>query len=192
MSGDRTLRLTYPLSSESVVFDLGGYEGQWASDIFSKYQPTVYIFEPVLSFFNGIVERFKYNHKIKSFPLGLGAENQSVPISIGANSSSVCRLVSDRKEMVRIIRAADFLEREKIDYIDLMKINIEGGEYDLLDHLIDSGWVGRIENIQVQFHDFVPKSRERMTSIKERLAKTHNPTWQYEFVWENWRLIRKK
>jgi len=156
--------------------------------IFSKYQPTIYVFEPVSDFYSNIIERFKHNPKVKVFPLGLGAENQFVPISIGADSSSIHRSIGDHKEIVRIVRAADFLEKENINYIHLMKINIEGGEYDLLDHLIDTGCVRRIENIQVQFHNFVPESQDRMSNLQARLAKTHIVTWQYEFVWENWRL----
>ena len=37
IQGDKTLRLNYNLNDASLVFDLGGYEGQWSSDIFSKY-----------------------------------------------------------------------------------------------------------------------------------------------------------
>ena len=34
--GDQSLRLDYDLGRDSVVFDLGGYEGNWANDIFGK------------------------------------------------------------------------------------------------------------------------------------------------------------
>ena len=36
--GDTLLRLNYPLTSDSVVFDLGGYQGDFAADIFKKYK----------------------------------------------------------------------------------------------------------------------------------------------------------
>ena len=36
-NGDETLRLDYELTPDSMVLDLGGYRGQWASDIFDKY-----------------------------------------------------------------------------------------------------------------------------------------------------------
>ena len=75
-----------------------------------------------------------------------------------------------------------------IERIDLMKINIEGGEYDLLEHLIKTGWIDKIINIQVQFHDFVENAEARMLAIQNDLAKTHELTYQYKFVWENWRL----
>ncbi len=32
-NGDGTLRLNYPLTPDSVVFDLGGYVGDWAQQI---------------------------------------------------------------------------------------------------------------------------------------------------------------
>ena len=59
--GDYALRFNYDLNEESVVFDLGGYEGQWASDLFGRYQCTIFVFEPVSSFANRISERFTRN-----------------------------------------------------------------------------------------------------------------------------------
>ena len=69
-----------------------------------------------------------------------------------------------------------------------MKINIEGGEYELLEHLIEEKLMADIANIQVQFHDFIPGAQARMEAIQQELKKTHSLTYQYLFVWENWRL----
>ena len=41
VKGDQTLRLNYPLNKDSVVFDLGGYKGEFAADIYNKYQSTL-------------------------------------------------------------------------------------------------------------------------------------------------------
>lgn len=68
-----------------------------------------------------------------------------------------------------------------------MKINIEGGEYELIEHFIESEFVKEIRDIQVQFHDFIPDAGVRMKKIQEELKNTHFLTYQYEFVWENWR-----
>ncbi|TMA87233.1 MAG: FkbM family methyltransferase, partial [Deltaproteobacteria bacterium] len=90
---------------------------------------------------------------------------------------------------VSLVKASEFFTRAGIETIALMKINIEGGEYDLLDHLIETGFVSRIDNIQVQFHDFVAEAESRMVRIQERLSQTHAITYQYPFVWENWRKL---
>ena len=71
----------------------------------------------------------------------------------------------------------------------MIKINIEGSEYDLLEHLIETYFIANIGNIQVQFHNFIDNAKERMRNIQTNLAKTHKLTYQYEFVWENWKLI---
>ncbi len=48
-----------------------------------------------------------------------------------------------------------------------------------------------IKNFQIQFHNkYIDNPKKRMISIQEKLMQTHELTWQFEFVWENWR-IRK-
>ena len=69
-----------------------------------------------------------------------------------------------------------------------MKINIEGGEYDLLEDFIQSGEIKKIINIQVQFHYFITGAKTRMRKIQKSLRKTHVLTYQYPFIWENWRI----
>jgi len=68
-----------------------------------------------------------------------------------------------------------------------MKINIEGGEYDLLEHVIKIGAINNIRDIQIQFHDFVDDADIRMKYLLDELSRTHLPTYQYKYVWENWR-----
>jgi FkbM family methyltransferase len=185
--GDKTFRLDYDLNENSLVFDLGGYEGQWASDIFSRYRCNIHIFEPVAAFAKGIEQRFARNPKVYVHPFGLAAETREAIISVKKDGSSICREGKER-EAVKLVKAADFFAENKIECIDLMKINIEGGEYDLLEHLLDAGWVGHIRNIQVQFHDWVPGAERRAVAIQEQLKGTHKITYQYSFVWENWQI----
>src|ERR1039458_4115815 len=45
--GENRLRFDYDLSSAALVFDLGGFEGRWASDIFGRFCCRVHVFEPV-------------------------------------------------------------------------------------------------------------------------------------------------
>lgn len=185
--GDYTLRLNYPLGENSLVFDLGGYRGQWSSDIFAKYSCQIHVFEPVDEFAEAIKVRFARNQKIFVHQFGLADRNQIVKIGLAHDCSSAFKPTIRMVEGT-LIHAASFLQENNIQAIDLMKINIEGGEYDLLEHLIESGCISRIRNIQVQFHDFVPGAKRRMAMIQDRLARTHYPTYQYTFVWENWRL----
>ena len=46
--GDETLRLDYPLTQESIVFDLGGYHGDFAAAVYERYGCKVYLFSAAL------------------------------------------------------------------------------------------------------------------------------------------------
>ena len=186
--GDYAFRFNYDLSDQSIVLDLGGYEGQWASDLFARYQCPIFIFEPVAAFANRIRDRFAKNKTIQVHQYGLGDVSRSEEISIAGDGSSVFGK-SRNKETIEIVDINGWIENNlnTDQSIDLMKINVEGGEYELLDRLIETHLVDRIKNIQVQFHQVLPDSAARMERIQSQLMKTHKPTYQYTFVWENWK-----
>jgi FkbM family methyltransferase len=190
-NGDKTLRLYYPLIKDSVVFDLGGYEGQWTSDIFAMYQCTVHVFEPVKEFADAIKKRFLHNEKIHVHSVGLSRSTGMSSINISDDGSSQFEIESQRRERVSFICFEEFLQNSQIDYIDLIKINIEGAEYDLMDYLISSEIILRIKNIQIQFHRFVPDAETKLMQLQERLRATHRLTYEYPFVWENWVLMNQ-
>lgn len=187
-NGDLTHRLNYNINSESIVFDLGGYQGLWTKQIFDRYNCNVYVFEPVPHFADSIQEMFKIHDKIKVFNYGLSDETKELDIFINGDSTSF-NIESKNKVRCKVRSIVDFLNESNIHEIDLMKINIEGDEFPLLQKLIQHGLVTMVKNIQVQFHSFVPNSYELRKQIQEKLAKTHKITYNYEFVWENWERI---
>lgn len=186
--GDEKLRQEYELNNESLVIDLGGYKGQWASDIYARYCCRVLICEPVKSFADKIEMRFMRNSNIEVFRLALGAKAREEAIALCADGSSVYGTTS-KMETIKFEDVAEFFRTQHITNVDLMKVNIEGGEYELLSRILETGLIQKIRRIQVQFHDVVPDSQMRMNSICDELKKTHRPTYQYKFVWENWERI---
>ncbi len=188
VKGDETLRLDYPLNETSIVFDLGGFKGEFAAAIYNKYQSTIYVFEPIQSFYNIIKQQFADSPKIEAYQYGLAGQDQTMQISLTDNSSSVY-IKSKLTETIQLKSIIDFIKTNNIDHIDLIKINIEGGEYDVLEALIEHNMLPLFTDLQIQFHDFIiPNATERMKKIQAELSKTHQLTYQYEFVWENWTL----
>lgn len=187
VDGDNTLRMEYNLNADSIVFDLGGYLGQWSSDIFSRYACCIYIFEPVPGYAEKIEKRFRKNPKIKTFPFGLAEATKKVRLALDNDSSSMLKN-GGNAITVDLQCVKHFFDQHNIERVDLIKINIEGAEYDLMEFMIDAQLQTRLIDIQVQFHDFVPDAQNRMERIRSRLSETHVLTWSYPFVWENWRL----
>lgn len=193
--GDKTHRLNYSLNENSIILDVGGFEGQWAEDMYRRYNCKIYIFEPVESYYKILTERFIGNDKVKIYKCGVSNKDGETYISLGGDSSStfhensrIDTYLDSNREKIQLIDLSKFLEDENLDKVDLIKINIEGGEFDLLEHLADTDKLKTFVDIQVQFHDFVPNAIERRDGIRESLSKTHYITYDYTFIWENWRL----
>lgn len=184
--GDYRMRLDYSLGPDSLVLDVGGYEGQWASDLYSRYRCRILVFEPVERYAAEIDRRFAANDDIEVLRFGLGARTRDETIHVCGASSSLHKKKRD-SETVRIVDVAEFIDERGIGSVQLMKVNIEGGELELLDRLIETGLIGSIDDLQVQFHYFVPDADRRMAEIQRALKRTHAPTYQYRYVWENWR-----
>jgi FkbM family methyltransferase len=187
--GDATLRLDYPLTRESIVLDVGGYEGNWAAQIYERYGCTIHIFEPVPAFAESIQKRFPAGATVYVHPYGLSDQELKTTIYLNNDGTSVHKQKGTACPIE--LRSAHEVFGElglSIIGVDLMKINIEGCEYELLPHLMNSPVIHSIRDLQVQFHDFVPNASARMTAIQQQLSRTHELMWQYRFVWENWRL----
>ena len=158
--GEKNRRLKYPLTSESIVFDLGGYKGDFAANIYDKFNCYVNIFEPVKEYYLHCKKRFERNKKIKCFNYGLSNENGSFLISLDDNRSSLIKNnISEHnppvlQEKVLIKSFSEELKILKVEHIDLLKINIEGSEFLILADIISKKLITKIKYLQVQFHRF--------------------------------------
>lgn len=186
--GDQTLRQEYSVAVGEVVVDLGGYQGQWTSDIYARYRPKVFVFEPVPAFADRIRKRFQDNPDIQVVEAAVASADGRMRIGVAADASSS---FGDGQDFVEV-PVLDFVAWWRAaggGEIALLKINIEGGEYELLEHLIASGAVRDVREIQVQFHFFVPEAEARMRTIQAQLAATHERTYAFKWIWENWRRL---
>jgi len=188
--GDETHRLIYDLNETSIVFDLGGYEGDFTKEIHERYRSSVFVFEPVSTFHQRISYRFEQNKKISVFNFGLSNRDETRPINLSDDGSSIFGKSSD-SEMIQLKDIVSFIKDSNIDHIDLMKINIEGGEFQVVPALIESGLINKVSNLQIQFHLFVNGSKTLRKEIREKLTETHELTYDYWFIWENWRIKKR-
>jgi len=186
-NGDGIHRLNYDLDKNSIVIDAGGYKGEWSEKIYNKYGCKIFIFEPIKKYFELICEKFKDNKNIYVFNYGLSDLKKELEIYHTDDASSVF-WGSGKSEKIKLKSFFDFLIEKNIKQIDLMKINIEGGEYELLEDIVNKKAQTKIKNIQVQFHVFVENCAERRENIRKKLLNTHELTYDYEFIWENWKL----
>jgi FkbM family methyltransferase len=185
--GDYTYNITYDLSENSVIMDLGGYAGVWAQQMIDKYNPYVYIVEPVPSFYDSMVSKFKNNSKVRLLNVGVGIEDGDGIIYMGGDGTS-SNLINGDGINVKFNTIDTILNNFGLDHIDLIQINIEGDEYPLLENMILTGSINKFKNIQIQFHLGVENDVDRRNKIREYLILNgFKINFDYPFVWESWR-----
>lgn len=175
------------LNKESLVFDIGGYKGEWAKNIFCRYMPNIYIFEPVHTFSEHIKNSFIKNDKVHIFNFGLSDINTICDIQLSEDASSICTKKQNAiLESIEIRKISDFILLNNIKKIDLMKINVEGSEYNIIKDLHNHDLLKNIHTLQIQFHDFVDSAPQKINECQQILSQHHTKTWGYDLVWEGW------
>jgi FkbM family methyltransferase len=184
-NGDRTFRVEYDLDAGSTVWDVGGYEGDWTAEIAARYRSTVEVFEPVAAFVTLLRTRFARNPSVSIHEFGLGGSTRIEEIVISDDSSSTYR-TGNETESIRIVDIVAHLRESETEHVDLMKLNIEGAEFEVLERLLDANEIERIQRLQVQFHDFLPDAAARRTVLVEALDRMFERTYSFPWVWEGW------
>lgn len=187
--GDKTHILDYDLNKNSVVIDLGGYTGVWGQLMIEKYNPNLYILEPVFSFYSGMVSKFSKNSKVRLMNVGIGTKNKDGLIYL-SNDSTSSNIGAGESIKVKFNTFETILESWNLHEVDLLQMNIEGDEYPILEHMIETGYINRIKNIQIQFHLGIDNAVERRDKIREKLTLNgFKIKYDYPFVWEAWTKI---
>lgn len=172
------LRYEYDLSPDDVVIDIGAYRGEWAEQILERYGCRLVVVEPT----DNITQHAAF--------AGTEVINKAAWLFDGrlrfGGAYYYTSAFEDPTHEYECFDVNSLLRR--FDEIALVKMNIEGAEYDLLEHMWREGTLNRIDNLQVQFHLIEDEDSETRYEITAKmLSETHSLTWQHPFCWENWR-----
>lgn len=179
-------RTNYPeLNKNSIVLDIGGYYGDFAFEINKKYSSKVLVFEPHPIYFEKYRKRFQNNMNITVYNFGLSDTNETLELSNDGDASSFILTKNDSYISCSIREFSSVYMELGLKEIDLIKLNIEGGEFQVLSNIHQQIGFNNFKNIQVQFHNFVPNAKEKRVALLKEISKSHHPTFSYPFVWEN-------
>lgn len=176
------------LPEAPVVLDIGGFEGEWTEAVLRDRPRAIsHIFEPHPKYVELLSARFSDRAPVRVHPYALGAETGELSFSDAGDASSS---VADHAATltVPVKGVAEVFAESGIKQVDLAKINIEGGEYDLLPAMHAAGLLARVHVLRVQFHLFAPEFAGKRDAVRALLSESHDCSWDYPFVWEEWRL----
>lgn len=186
--GDATFSIMHDrLDENSLVIDMGGYKGEWAQKIFDRYGCHIEIYEPVPEFAQEVRKRFeKYlNSKISVIECAIGSSNDRANLIMDGLATSIQK---NELGKTQVLAVENIIANRKVD---LLKMNIEGAEYEVFESLFSRGVISNISSIFVQFHPVDDMSIEKYKSIFDQLSTTHDCEFRYPFIWEKWVLKDK-
>jgi hypothetical protein len=193
-NGDNTHIIDYEFNENSVIIDLGAYNGLWCEVLLKKLgslTPTIILVEPVPEFFNNLVAKFsnKTNIKIANYGISTNSEELEKDLYKSSDASSTNFKLGEVIK-IKTIPIDKLLLDYNIDFVDLIQINIEGDEYSLMEYIIDSNLINKFKNIQIQYHLGIDRAVERRDIIRNNLTSNgFKIKFDYPFVWESWTKI---
>lgn len=179
------LRFRYKVEPTDLVVDLGSYDGIWAEEFNRQHGCMIVCVEPTDSI-------FRLQHCEWAVIINKAANTHEGKVTFGGCFYYSSLFEGDAKYGFKDFPCFDvntILDKP----IKLLKINCEGMEYDLMNHIIDAGLAKNIENVQIQFHVMPGFDHEgEWEKIAKKLEKTHAIEWRCGFCWESWYLIKNK
>jgi FkbM family methyltransferase len=180
-----------------VALDVGSYDGHWARSVHDRYGATVYSFEPDPAALEQVRAHLAGSARAHVMPFGLAARDAVVALAQAGPGSTTCLDGLERADPttpapatvdVELRDVKRVFDELSLDHVDFVSMNIEGGEYDVLERLVETGYVARCRTLQVQFHEWVPGAHPRRRRLHRALRRTHRLEWSYPFIWERWSL----
>jgi len=175
-----------------IILDLGSRYGE-GFDLFGNFFKGVYIFvEPNPKCFEKItdvIEKFKGLNSFEFFPGVLGEKEGTSKMKIfSSDNDQSSNLYTDRSgkygETEEIEINVFPYEKIESESINFAKINIEGGEYDL----IESGFFNKIQNFIMEVHNHEWIEGKSYKDILDRLGSDYdmmtygNLNYKYCFI----------
>lgn len=182
VKGDETLALDWPLTEDSHVWEIGGFEGRWAQQIWDKFRCNIRIFEPQYWAAEKMKTMFKENYKIDVCNYGLMVpprEFQWEVLPLGGYETDGASLYSDKEPVKAVSFRSIQAELSSFSYeVDLALMNIEGSEFFLIPHMTDTGLMSSFNYFWAQFHPgLVENGDVRYGAICIDMELTHEMIW---------------
>jgi FkbM family methyltransferase len=184
--GGNTLLYDLPVTTGSLVIDAGGYEGEWSAGMISRYGCRSQVFEPVPAFFEHCQNHFKNNNLVQIHKAALGGSDRKTTLNVLDNGTSEYRVGNNAQYIEADVIDVTRIFSEVGTRVACFKLNIEGGEYEVLERMLETNNIALCDSLLIQFHRQPEGYEARYKNIVAALHKTHTQSWCYEMVWDKW------
>lgn len=141
--------------TDGVILDVGAHAGYFSLwTVAQNDKAKIFALEPVKDNFDLLKKNIAENKfkNIKPQEVALSKETGKINIFLSEDSHNHSLLpISENSVKVKSVSFEDFIKKNKIKKISLMKMDIEGGEYEIFENSI-SEISAKVENIFLEYH----------------------------------------
>jgi FkbM family methyltransferase len=161
--------VTRGMGPGTVIYSGGvGEDITFEQELIRRFGVKIHIFDPAPVAARTIA--LANNDHLLFRPLGLSASTVG-KFSLGGGTDDSRWLKAGGSEGLACTSVVREMEANKHDFIDLLKIDIEGFEYEVLESCLQAGIP--IKQICVEFHDFFPEIPRAKTKAMIRTLRLH-------------------
>jgi FkbM family methyltransferase len=171
---------------DDVVVDLGGNIGLFAAYALSKGASKVYTVEPFPTYVNYLHENLEqFKDKVEIIPMAISDTVGHTTLNINFQNNTILNDVykelnwknNDESVTVEKIDLITLSERNNIDIINYLKVDIEGSEYLLFKGLTGKFLSKKVEKIAIEYHW---NYNGEIDSIIEKLKDNNFEVYEFE------------
>jgi FkbM family methyltransferase len=164
------------LPPSPTVIDIGGYIGDFSLYASEYLGARVFVYEPTAENFELLQRNVALNgaaDRISVFNQAVG-EDGCLTLNVEVDdrevhSSAYWYPEADHRS-VESVSLASAMAANGLDRVDLVKIDCEGGEYDIVDSA-SNGTLARIGNLVAETHDVGPGTDTKRRRLRARLRE---------------------
>lgn len=173
------------LTQDSLYVDVGAFDGGAADEFYRRYWPRMILIEPSPLRFASLRLKYNMDPKVTLVNAAVGPKDEESYLVENGSGSHVTSSHEQNVVPIHVKTWPSIVGNER--NIDLLYINCEGCEYVVLDALINSTMIHRVDTIFVQFHkQYHDDAPARRCHARDMLRRTHDLKFQVVWVWEIW------
>jgi FkbM family methyltransferase len=144
-----------------IIIDLGGCKGDFVKPYIDDSNNTIYIFEPFPH--NADIIQRDFGNRVHLIRNLVGSKNGTVDFYLTFAEQGVYfrpSILNDKPDVytdsisLSMVKLSDWWKQNLSCDVDLLKVDIEGAEYDVFEDLLDTGIINRFKKIIFEEHAF--------------------------------------
>ncbi len=190
---DKVYEKYFEVEENDVVFDIGASSGPFTYSIFDKNPSKIYCFEPHIELFKTLSENVSCD-KVILVNKAIGNNDEFLNTTGIFNKDIIDTCSEDNLQTVPSVKFSTFIRKNEIKKIDFLKIDCEGGEYDVFNDE-NISWIKKnVRKISGEWHLSSPEQKEKFRHFRDTYLRDfplhHVQSLDYKDIkwslWDDW------